>query len=243
MSKSVSVILNCFRRPETLSLQIDAIKKQSIQPKELLIWVNGSDKIRDFDYNLLNSYGCAVSNINFGVWSRFAYALNATGDYICVFDDDTIPGGLWLENCLTEINKQEGLYGAIGVIFRDLHYLRYERFGWANPNDETKLVDIVGHSWFFPRHYLSAFWQEIGPLLSSVCGEDMHLSYSIQKYLKAATFVPPHPVDNMSMWGSNPETANKFGIDSNAVSAHFHASHFGQNLKAYYEKGFKLLKI
>jgi hypothetical protein len=41
----------------------------------------------------------AFCNRNLGVWSRFAYALNAKTKYVCVFDDDTIPGNNWLKNC------------------------------------------------------------------------------------------------------------------------------------------------
>ena len=66
----------------------------------------------------------AVCNTNFGVWARFAFALNALGTYVCIFDDDTIPGRKWLENCLTESKKQRGLYGTRGICFgsRETYY-------------------------------------------------------------------------------------------------------------------------
>ena len=60
---------------------------------------------------------------NYGVWARFAFALNSTSDYVCVFDDDTIPSEKWFENCINCIeNENNGLYGTIGVTFNDLDY-------------------------------------------------------------------------------------------------------------------------
>ena len=118
--------------------------------------------------------------------------MKTTSEYICVLDDDTIPSEKWFENCIHCIeNENNGLYGTIGVIFNDLDYRSYIRHGWANPNEETKEVDIVGHSWFFHRDLLGAFWRESKVPVSHLCGEDMHFSYAIQKYLALKTYVDP----------------------------------------------------
>ena len=239
--KKVSVVLNTFRRPHSLKLQYDAILNQSIKPQEIFIWKNDPENDTKFNFQDINAC-ISVNNANYGVWSRFAFALNTTSDYIFVFDDDTIPGENWVKNCIDCIeNQNNGLYGTIGVNFLDLDYNNYERHGWANPNQETKQVDIVGHSWFFHRDLLSAFWRETQPPLSRMCGEDMHFSYSIQKYLNLNTYVPPHPEEDKSLWGSNPSSAYRYGVDANAISVKHHSSLFGESLKHYYNKGFKLL--
>ena len=79
--------------------------------------------------------------------------------------------------------------------------------------------------------------------VSHLCGEDMHFAYSIQKYLDLNTYVPPHPKDDKTLWGSDPELANKFGVDKDAISVNHHSSIFGESLKHYHSKGFKLLNI
>lgn len=237
----VSAILNCFRRPHSLKQQHEAIKKQSISPNEILIWKNHPQKDLDFDFSGIDDALVSVNNANYGVWARFAFALNSTSDYICVFDDDTIPGKNWFKNCIENIEKQNGLYGTIGVSFFDLDYRSYVRHGWACPNNKTEQVDIVGHAWFFHRDLLSAFWKEVPVPLSRLCGEDMHFSYSIQKYLNLNTYVPPHPVDDKSLWGSQPELGNELGIDENAISVNYHSKIFGDSLKHYHAKGFKLI--
>jgi len=242
VNKKITVILNGYRRPHALKAQIDALARQTVSPDTVMFWQN-KDSDEKFDYSLLQSCIVTVSNANFGVWARFAYALNATTEYVCVFDDDTIPGSKWLENCLDTIEKQEGLLGTIGVIFKDENYISYDRHGWANPNEETKQVDIVGHSWFFKREWLGAFWRDAPVPESRICGEDMHFSYSIQKHLGLGTFVPPHPKDDQEMWGSNPSLAFQYGVDKNAISVNHHASAFGKALKTTIDKGFKLLEL
>lgn len=239
--KKVSVILNTFRRPHSLKSQYEAIKKQSVKADEILLWQNYPGENIKFNLDDIDA-SVASNNYNYGVWARFAHALNTKSDYICVFDDDTIPGENWFKNCINCIeNENNGLYGTIGVNFFDLDYVHYKRHGWANPNEKTEQVDIVGHAWFFHRDLLSAFWRETQPPLSNMCGEDMHFSYAIQKYLGLNTYVPPHPKEDRSLWGSDATLAYRYGVDTNAISVQHHSSLFGESLKHYYNKGFKLL--
>lgn len=240
--EKITVILNGFKRPHTLKAQIESLKSQTVKPAMVMFWQNGVTQEFPFDYSLLSNCATSINNVNFGVWARFAYALNATTEYVCVFDDDTIPGKKWFENCLETIKTHEGLLGTIGVIFNDHNYINYDRWGWSNPNEVTTEVDIVGHSWFFKREWLGAFWREAPLPLSNICGEDMHFSYSIQKHLGLKTYVPPHRSSDLDMWGSNPSLAYQYGVDKNAISVNYHGSHFGESLQATIKKGFKLIR-
>jgi GT2 family glycosyltransferase len=241
--KKITAILNCFRRPHTLKQQYEAIKKQTIDVNEIMIWKNHPEDNTLFDFSEINDSVISVNNANYGVWARFAFALNSNSEYICIFDDDTIPGINWFKNCIENIEKQNGLYGSIGVIFNDLNYSSYIRHGWANPNDEVKQVDIVGHAWFFHRDLLSAFWRESTIPISHLCGEDMHFSYAIQKYLGLNTYVPPHPESDNTLWGSCKDLGYKLGVDKNAISVNYHSKIFADSLKHYHSKGFKLLNL
>ena len=242
--KEVSVVLNGFRRPFSLEKQYNAVKAQTVPAKEIFMWKNHPENETQFDFSKYTDLAISSNNANYGVWARFAFALNTTSEYICVLDDDTIPSEKWFENCIHCIeNENNGLYGTIGVIFNDLDYRSYIRHGWANPKEETKEVDIVGHSWFFHRDLLGAFWRESTVPVSHLCGEDMHFSYAIQKYLDLKTYVPPHPKDDKSLWGSDPELANRFGVDKDAISVNHHSSILGTSLKHFHSKGFKILNI
>ena len=116
--KEVSVILNGFRRPFSLEKQYQAVKAQSIPAKEIFFWKNHPENDTEFYLSQYKDIAIAANNANYGVWARFAFALNSTADYICVLDDDTIPSEKWFENCINCIeNENNGLYGTIGVIF------------------------------------------------------------------------------------------------------------------------------
>ena len=156
MNPKISVILNVYKRSSNFEIQLNAVKSQSISPFEILVWENGTEQVpEEFREGLTISRG----GKNFGVWARFAYALNATGDYICVFDDDTIPGNRWLENCYKTMLKTPGLLGTRGVIFENPNaYSMHRDVGVYGPNEKTQQVDIVGHSWFFKKSWLANFW-------------------------------------------------------------------------------------
>jgi hypothetical protein len=198
--EGITVILNGFKRPQFLKEQVEAINNQTIKPVDIMLWQNSNE---GFDKELTNSLVTGSCNKNLGVWARFAYALNAKTEYICIFDDDTIPGKMWFENCLETMKTHEGLLGTIGLVYNSENgYLPNVRYGWDNPISSTIKVDIVGHAWFFKREWLSTYWRELPPNGFDFVGEDMHFSYMLQKYLGLNTYVPPHPPHNPEMWGS-----------------------------------------
>jgi hypothetical protein len=51
-------------------------------------------------------------------------------------------------------------------------------------------------------------------------GEDISFSYMLQKN-GIKTYVPPHPKDNIEMYGSDPQKARQYGTDSAAISMDF----------------------
>ena len=235
----IAVVLNAFKRTKFLELQLDAVESQTIKPVDIFVWQNDGGTI---DEKLKSRFTVAKCSENLGVWARFAYALNINADYICVFDDDTIPGNRWLENCINTIKVYDGLLGTRGLRYMSpKRYHPFEHYGWGNPNEETIQVDIVGHAWFFKRDHLAYFWSEMPPQnASKIVGEDIHFSYMLQKN-GLGTYVPPHPKNDKSLWGSLPEYGEKLGIDNNAISSSQSAlSRFDKALQYYTNRGFKL---
>ncbi len=235
----IAVLLNAYKRTAYLETQLDALDRQTIKPMGIYVWQNAGEVIPE---RLKSRFVLAECSENLGVWARLAFALNLDADYIAMFDDDTIPGPRWLENCLATLEKTEGLLGTRGLRFLTQHrYYPYESFGWDNPNPETERVDIVGHAWFFRRAYLAHFWSELPPRdWSKTSGEDMHFSYTLQK-AGIGTFVPPHPPENHDLWGSLPEYGRKFGADNASISQSIESlSKFDRVVQYYVSRGFKL---
>lgn len=239
---SISVVINGYRRPNTLNEQYDSIINQTIKPSEVLFWKNHHTEGYGFDSDIINRCKSSISNYNFGVWSRFSYALNCKSKYVCIFDDDTIPGSRWFENCLNTLETHYGLLGDRGIVFEgDYWDPRNKGYsGRETRNLEPVRVDIVGHAWFFERDWLAAYWSELPPPNMTLAGEDMHFSYMLQKRLGLNTYVPPHPED-MSLWGSI--KGSELGGDQKATSGNpesqdqmrFYLNHIISN-------GFKLIK-
>ena len=205
----VTVILNGYKRKEQLNEQLVAIRNQSVKVDNVMLWYNHPGDDDMINYDIMAEIPTAYSNVNLGVWARFAYALNVETEYVCIFDDDTIPGKRWIENCLDTIKKHNGLLGTIGLLYtipakpeQSSYFEHYLSFGWKHNNIKTQEVDLVGHSWFFKREWLSTYWRELPDPKYKTCGEDMHFSIMLQKYLGLKTYVPPHPANDMEMWGS-----------------------------------------
>lgn len=238
---TVDFVLNVFKRPEAFDVQLQAVLDQTIKPDKIFVWENGEFSIPD---DLAEKVIRVRSNKNLGVWSRFALALNSKADFVCVLDDDTIPGKKWIENCLRSMTEIEGLYGARGLRFESKYsYSLYSEYGVHNPNCEIEKVDIVGHAWFFRREWLGTFWGEYGNAFDEeLAGEDMHFSFSIQKLLDLPTLVPPHPLNQPEMWGSQAETAKKYGTSKVAISKGPKAmDKFERALRHYRSKGFRVI--
>jgi hypothetical protein len=234
-------VLNVYKRSAIFEDQLNAVKNQSIKPIEILVWENGTETVPT---DLRNGLMIARSNHNFGVWARFAYALNASGDFICVIDDDTIPGIKWFENCIETINETPGLLGARGVIFDNKYsYSMNHDVGIYSPNENTTQVDIVGHSWFFKKDWLYKFWSCAEDKFNDeLAGEDIHFSYVMQKILGLPTLVPKHPIEDITLWGADPKLSKLYGSGDESISTSTKSLYkFEKALKFYRNLGFKTL--
>jgi hypothetical protein len=244
----ITCILNVYRRPHTLIEQIQALRLQSIPVSKIIIWRNHYDGC-EIPQEVVNDKSITIINSseNFGVWARFAGALLANTTYVCVFDDDTIPGKRWLENCIVTMKKVNGLLGTIGVIFEpniENNYALNTRWGWDDKiganNTEIKQVDIVGHSWFFKREWLQHLWKTVPNYsIMQKAGEDIGFSWALQQ-VGIKTYVPPHPPGRLEFFGSHPELAWKYGADNVATAESFYDK-FHEAFRFYRNKGFKIL--
>jgi hypothetical protein len=240
-SEGISCIVNCYKRWNGILDIVKALEQQTLLPQEIHILFNTlpPPELLQSLRNRSSITNIVCSDLNLGVWNRFAYALNTKTEYICMFDDDTVPGNKWLESCQSSMQTKEGLYGTVGLRLFDREcYMNHQRIGWPAPNADIELVDLVGHSWFFKREWLSSYWRDLPPTSGfDFMGEDMHMSYAIQKYLNLPTYVPPHPQDDRSYWGS---IASQRGIDEHAISMTGKASRMDSAVKRLIKLGWQL---
>lgn len=241
--EGITCILNVYKRPQWFEEQIHAILSQSIPPRHIIVW-NNNPLVDLSKYANIHNVTILSSSRNLGVWGRFfAQHFLFSGKYVCVFDDDTIPGHNWFKNCVQTIKKHNALLGTIGVYFHEGNeYSVIKRYGWDGCTNTPKIVDIVGHSWFFKKEWIEYFVKELPNIDEKflTCGEDMHLSYVLQKYLNIPTLVPPHPNEDTSLWGANKEKSMQYGnIDSTFVNTGI--AKFTEALGFYIDKGFETI--
>lgn len=223
----VSAVLTAYKRPELLEKQLDALEEQSLRPREILLFqdaIAGKGPVRIPEKILKRFDKFEISRENAGVWGRFEYASRAAKcPFVCVFDDDAVPGSRFLENCHAEMMKRPALYGALGIIARDGKSYplgKYFRVGW--PEDahvhKTVEVDFAGHAWFFKKEWLPELFaapEEVRCLKRA--GEDMAFSFQLQKK-GIPTLIPPHPEGRSEFYGSLPEYGVEAGNSDEAIS-------------------------
>jgi len=217
----ITVILNAYRRPYNLQLQIDAIRHQTNPPRHLWLWINYHEDNEDFNFKSLDVDRIIHNDYNWKFYGRFSAALLADTEYVALYDDDTIPGTKWHENCLNTMKTHEGILGSAGVILKGARYIQHDRCGWPTQNPEITEVDLVGHAWFFKREWLRYLWQEKPTTWAN--GEDIQFAFMAKIHGGIPTYCPAHPPDDKSMHGS--VLGNELGIDDKATSTDSAVSH------------------
>jgi hypothetical protein len=181
-------VLSSWRRPQHLAGQIAVMRRQSVPPKEIWVWADTSQDNSAFNHDGVGADRVFRNSGNSGVYGRFAVALLARTPFVAIFDDDTMPGSLYLESCLDTLHARNGIVAAAGVQFTSASYRPCVRYGWAKRTPKVTEVDVGCNAWFLRREWLVHLWRESPFHWEN--GEDMQLSYCAQRYGGIRTFVP-----------------------------------------------------
>jgi cellulose synthase/poly-beta-1,6-N-acetylglucosamine synthase-like glycosyltransferase len=242
MKPKVSVILTAWLRPQYLEEQVERVLGQTVTPHEVVLWYNKPPKAMGLvERKQLVSFKNdrhvkkILCDYNFGIIPRFTLASALEGEYVCVLDDDTMPGKRWFENCLNYVDREKVICGTIGLRFLSKTLLKTQkpRMGWEGMNETLEYADLVGHSWFFRREWARYFWDE-EPACRTF-GEDIHFCAMLQRRgIRSAC--PPHPKGDTSLWGSlKPER----GVDRVAISSTDRSEDYWNVVRHEMENGYK----
>ena len=243
---SVTAIVNGYRRPNNLPIQVEALRNQTNPPDEIWLWMNyheDFDKEKQYKLEALGVDKICYNDHNWKYFGRLALAMLAQTNFVAIFDDDTIPGSKWLENCYASYNNENAVLGGVGLhLHSDTVYMHHTRFGLPNPNEEPVVVDLVGHAWFINTDHLKYIWSEKPYTWET--GEDIHFSALAQIYGNIKTIVPPHPIGDREMHSSL--LGYELGVDNKTVSVTEQGSFFSLRdgcVQHYVSRGWKLVDV
>ncbi|KAJ0967618.1 hypothetical protein J5N97_024535 [Dioscorea zingiberensis] len=219
----ITVILNHFKR-RTLCSQLDSLLNQTLPFHH--VWVLSFGSPNEFSLRrIVESYNNSrisfiSSSYDFKYYGRFQMALQTESDFIYILDDDMIPGKKMLE-ILSHVGGTEkyknSVLGSIGRILpfrqKDFTFPSYRKFrskeaGLYLPDpayditvDSIVQVDFLSSSWFLSADLVKTLFVETP--FTFMTGEDLHLSYQLQKYRNAGSYVLPVDPNDKETWGDS----------------------------------------
>ncbi|CAN0898871.1 hypothetical protein LINGRAHAP2_LOCUS19946 [Linum grandiflorum] len=219
----VTVILNHFKR-KTLCAQLDSLLHQTLPFHHVWVLAFGSPNELSLK-RIVDSYNDSrisfvSSTYDFKYYGRFQMALQTESDLVYIVDDDMIPGTRMLQ-ILSHVAGTEkyknSVLGSIGRILpfrqKDFTFPSYRKFrskeaGLYLPDpayditvDKIVQVDFLSSSWFLSADLVRTLFIETP--LTFMTGEDLHLSYQLQKYRNAGSYVLPVDPKDKETWGDS----------------------------------------
>lgn len=214
LEDSITVLINGFLRLDNIKLMVEALRNQTIQPNKIIVYYTKPTK--DFIVPFIDNVDFIVAEEDHGLPSRFAIGLITKTNYLCIMDDDMVPGNKWLEICLDLIKKENAVICGYGMKYNNsMSDLNARRFGdHGESNEKPEQVDVGGHSWFMKKEWLKYFWME-DPIDWKV-SDDIHFAYTLKKYGNLKIIVSPHPVSDKTIWSN---TMLELGMGTRSLHA------------------------
>ncbi|KAL4611095.1 hypothetical protein ACB092_08G099800 [Castanea dentata] len=219
----VTVILNHFKR-KTLCAQLDSLLEQTLPFHHVWVLSFGSPNEVSLK-RIVDSYNDSrisfiSSSYDFKYYGRFQMALQTEADLVYILDDDMIPGRKMLQ-ILSHVagtdKYKNAVLGSIGRILpfrqKDFTFPSYRKFrskeaGLYLPDPAYDItigkivqVDFLSSSWFLSAELVKTLFIETP--FTFATGEDLHLSYQLQKYRNAGSFVLPVDPNDKETWGDS----------------------------------------
>jgi hypothetical protein len=138
IKNEITVILTVWKR-NNLVEQIRHIINQSKRPYQIWIYQNESHVDIQIPKDIKEEYNIShihSKDTNFKFHGRFALPLLCDTEYIAIFDDDTMPGVKWLENCLDTSKRNNCIVGANGRTMKEgFENSSGQPYSWDNGED------------------------------------------------------------------------------------------------------------
>lgn len=192
-SDAITVILTVWKRNH-LEEQLQALFQQTVAPSH--IWVQQSLNHVDVS-KIIERYGKKICYFHFeenpGVFGRFESVTEVKTPFVCILDDDQIPGRRFLENAVEACKRLNAIISPHGrwLSPQTNQTQRFVGDGFEFQHSfclEDTEVDLGNNAWFFRKEWITHFLS-VSPLFRNN-GEDIHLSATCKLLGGIPTYVP-----------------------------------------------------
>jgi len=178
--KNISVIIQSYRRQENIPIIIKRLREQTHPPSRIIVWNDNDGSGKD-----LHIDGIEIINTNSNKWSNcgsFLIAYFCTTDYICLIDDDALPGKRYFEFCLKHIGKDvtKQILSGFGILLKSNKYSgRREVRSVVSKEIKFTKVDMAGNIYFFWKSAILPMLSKQPPFWDHIV--DLHFSFMARK--------------------------------------------------------------
>lgn len=198
----LTVLLAYSTRPELIAVQHRLLSTQSVQPRAVFAHVNPSDKIEipPAAMAMIDAIPNTRPNVDIGAWARWGLVATVGTEFVCIIDDDCMPGPRWFELALAKIQATEGdsIVCAAGIVYRSDRFDDIALVGPEAPPATEVDVDVGRGAWFMrtstARRVLAE--EPAWPMLST----GLHVASVVQALEGFTTVLPYSPADRAG-WG------------------------------------------
>lgn len=236
-----SAIITMWKRKDYLKEQLAAIQGQSIPPQEIIILINERHIPESTVRDIAGPNSQIISSDINSLYTRWALAYIAKGDYIAVFDDDVIMGEYWIANAIRACKCYNALVVPQGRIFNRKG--KYNFFKLVTPdtdvmdkniipcNETDVLCDWGCNSYFFRREWVGYILGQERYQNSCKTFDDIQLATSLFLNGGIRCVTPMQPAFDKRLHGS---LRREYGSDAYAIWKTNSERHFSER-KAYVE--------
>lgn len=207
-----TAIITLWKRSEYLAEQLEAILAQTIAPRSILVVQNESHFAINPKFLSIPNLKLISSGLN-SLYTRWIIGYLCDSKYVCVFDDDVIPGKKWIELCIKISDKYAALVGPSGRLARP----KNEPAWISVETDQTgsdQICDWVCNSYFFQTdwiRYIVAASRYEGYQMTF---DDIQLATTLKAFGEIRAVVPGQPKSNREL---NGHIKREYGHDDHAL--------------------------
>lgn len=237
-----SAIITLWKRRDYITEQYRALAHQSIPPREIIYIINGDHISSDTVIEATGPLARVLhSDIN-SLYTRFSFAGLARSPYVCVVDDDVIPGFFWMENAMRVCRQYNALAvasgrlyapGALRGFFKVVGSVDKLDEGYISCARSDTYCDWGCNSYFFKREWIGHILSRPRYLDSWKSYDDIQLAASLFLGGGIPTVTPMQPSSDPRFCASLRE--KEYGADKYAIWKTSTDSHF-INRKRYLEE-------